>query len=82
VGLSTSPQDCPSAPGTSRRYRRDMTNEERIRGVEDAVILLTNILEAKSGSFVRDVSSSVSGPGERLHQWMASVKAHRSSEQA
>jgi hypothetical protein len=44
-----------------------MTTEERIDGVEDAVILLTNILEEKSGP---------------IHQWMASVTAHRASEQA
>ena len=30
-------------------YPRHMTNEERIHEVEDAVILLTNILEEKSG---------------------------------
>ena len=59
-----------------------MTNEERIREVEDAVILLTNIMEAKSGPFVKDVNPSVSGSGALIHLWMASVNARRSGDQA
>ena len=59
-----------------------MTTEERIHDVEDAVILLTNILDAKSGPFVLDVDPSVSGSGALIHLWMASVRARRSSEQA
>jgi hypothetical protein len=66
----------------SRHYPRHMTNEERIRGVEDAVILLTHVLEEKTGPFVRDVNPTVSGSGALIHLWMASVKAHRADEQA
>ena len=69
-------------PNGSRHYPRHMTNEERIHEVEDAVILLTNILEEKSGPFVRDVNPSVSGSGALIHLWMASVKTRRASEQA
>ena len=46
------------------------------------MILLTNVLEEKAGPFVRDVNPSVSSSGDLIHQWMASVKAHRASEQA
>jgi hypothetical protein len=59
-----------------------MTNEERIHELEDAVILLTNVIEEKTGPFVWDMNPSVSGSGALIHLWMASVKARRSNEQA
>jgi RecA-family ATPase len=73
---------CPVCPGNLPALPWAMTNEERIRGVEDAVIVLTSLLEAKGGPFVRDVNPSVSGSGALIHLWMASVKAHRADEQA
>jgi hypothetical protein len=58
-----------------------MTNEERIRGVEDAVILLSNISEARFGPFSLDQCRGVPGYGERIHDWMSAVNAHRASDE-
>ena len=61
-------------PNGSRHYPRHMTNEERIHEVEDAVILLTNILEEKMRAFrqgrkpkrlgLRSTDSPVDGVGQ------------------
>ena len=59
-----------------------MTNEERIRGIEDAVIHLSDILEARLGPYGRDQHLAVPGYGKQIHQWVASVNARRSGDQA
>jgi hypothetical protein len=54
-----------------------MTNEERIRGLEDAVMNLSNILEARGGAYGRELSGNVPIYGAQIHQWVAAVRAHR-----
>ena len=63
-----------------RRAARS-TTALRNDGVEDAVILLSNISEARFGPFSLDQCRGVPGYGERIHDWMAAVNAHRSSDQ-
>ncbi len=54
-----------------------MTNEERIAGLEDALIHLSNILELKYGSFASDVNTRVVANGEQIHRWAKSVEDRR-----
>ena len=55
--------------------------EERIRGVEDAVIQLSNILEAKSGSYARDLNENIRLWGGQIHHWMASVAGNQNDDE-
>ncbi len=50
-----------------------MTNEERIAGLEDAVIRLSHIVELRSGAYGADVQAGVRHDGEHIHRWAASV---------
>jgi hypothetical protein len=54
-----------------------MTNDERIAGLEDAVIRLSHIMELKYGAFASDVNTRVVGEGEQIHRWAKSVQEHR-----
>jgi hypothetical protein len=53
-----------------------MTIEERIRGLEDAVINLSNILEADE-LHAMAVNETIRQQGAELYRWMDSVRAHR-----
>jgi hypothetical protein len=57
-----------------------MTTEERVRRLEDAVILLSNIVERRTGPYGIDVVPTVAREGARLHQWAESVQAERSGD--
>jgi hypothetical protein len=52
-----------------------MTLEERIAGLEDAVIRLSHIVELRSGHYDADVNPSVRHEGEHIHRWAESVAA-------
>jgi hypothetical protein len=54
-----------------------MTLEERVAALEDAVMGLSALLEAKTGPYARDVNPAVSGEGEQIHRWIESVLTHR-----
>jgi hypothetical protein len=58
-----------------------MTNEERIRGVENAAISFSNILEAKSGQYARDLNDNIRLWGGQIHEWMEDVADHRNDEE-
>jgi hypothetical protein len=62
--------------GCSTAYGRTMTIEERIRGLEDAVINLSNILEADERHEMA-VNPTIRQQGAELYRWMDSVRAHR-----
>jgi hypothetical protein len=61
-----------------------MTNEERIHELEDAVILLTNVIEEKTGPFVWDMNPSVSGSGALIFTcgWRRSKRAGQMSRRS
>jgi len=54
-----------------------MTHEERIRGLEDAVIRLSNIQEFRFGPYAIDITPGVSGEGEQVRRWAKSVEDRR-----
>jgi hypothetical protein len=54
-----------------------MTNEERIAGLEHAVIRLSNIWELKFGAYALDVNPAVRSEGEQIRGWAGSVQEHR-----
>ena len=54
-----------------------MTNEERIRGLEDAVILLSNIDQARFGAYAKDQCQGVPRYGAQVRKWIGKVNAHR-----
>ncbi len=53
-----------------------MTNEERIAGLEDAVIRLSNIWEL-NGAYALDVNPAIRGEGEQIRRWAKSVSDSR-----
>ena len=51
-----------------------MTNEERIRGLEDAVLNLSRILELKSGFYADEqMNPEFADNGAEIHCWAKSV---------
>jgi hypothetical protein len=56
-----------------------MTNEERIDGLEDAVIRLSKVLEFKFGAYADHVDQRVVGEGGQIRRWAKSVEDHRAS---
>jgi hypothetical protein len=54
-----------------------MTNEERIAGLEHAVMRLSRIVELRSGAYAADVNAEVQDAGEQIHGWAESVTALR-----
>jgi hypothetical protein len=52
-----------------------MTLEERIAGLEDAVIRLSHIQELRFGPYERDITAGVAHDGEHIHRWAESVAA-------
>ncbi len=64
--------------GDKPRYRRPMTNEERITGIEDALIHLSNIMEFRFGLYANNTTDPrVVDAGEHLYGWVRSVQEHR-----
>ncbi len=53
-----------------------MTIEERIRSLEDAVINLSNILEADELHAMAE-NETIRQQGAEFYRWMDSVRAHR-----
>jgi len=57
----------------------DKTIEERVRALEDAVMALSNILEARVGSYdAANIDPRVSHWGSLVHSWAGEVAAGRS----
>jgi len=57
----------------------DMTVEDRVRALEDAVMALSNIVEARVGKYNEaNVDPSVSDWGSLVHKWAGEVAASRS----
>ncbi len=70
--------DRPDRMPCSGLYRRRMTNEERIAGLEDAVIRLSRIEELRFGSYASNITDPrVVAEGELFHGWVKSVQEHR-----
>jgi hypothetical protein len=61
-----------------RQFPRPMTLEERVAGLEEAVIRLSNILEL-DGAYANSVDPARRGNGEAIHRWAKSVADHRAS---
>src|SRR5664280_3191879 len=77
------PRGGTSLEGFSRGARSTlgaMTTEEGVRRLEDAVNLLSNIVERRTGPYGIDVIPTVAREGARLHQWAESVQAERSGD--
>lgn len=53
-----------------------MTNEERIAGLEDALIRLSRIVELRLGPYAADLNAGVAAEGEQIHRWAQSVEDH------
>jgi hypothetical protein len=56
-----------------------MTNEERIAGLEHAVMRLSRIVELRSGAYAVDVNAEIQVEGEQIHGWAESMTALRDS---
>ena len=57
----------------------DMTVEERVRALEDVVMALSNIVEARVGKYNEaNVDPRVSDWGSLVHKWAGAVAASRS----
>ena len=54
-----------------------MTNEERIKGLEDAVILLSKIDQARLGPYAADRCAGVPVYGSQINDWIRSVQEHQ-----
>jgi hypothetical protein len=54
-----------------------MTPEERIAGLEHAVMRFSHIVELRSGPYAADVNAEVRDAGEQIHGWAESVTALR-----
>jgi hypothetical protein len=54
-----------------------MANEERIRGLEDAVILLSNIDQARFGAYAVDQCRAVPRYGAQIRKWIGQINARR-----
>lgn len=55
-----------------------MTHEERIRGLEDAVVNLSRIVELKVGRYALEkLKPEIAVKGEEIHAWARSVQEHR-----
>ena len=54
-----------------------MTTEEQIRRLEDAVILLGNVVERRLGAFGTDVDPAAAAEGVRIHEWAHTVRVER-----
>jgi hypothetical protein len=53
-------------------------DEERIRGLEDAVINLSRILELKSGYYANErMNPEITTKGAEIHRWAQSVEDRR-----
>ncbi len=55
-----------------------MTLEERIAGLEDAVIRLSNIMEFRLGPYAANTTDQrVVAEGEEIHAWARAVQERR-----
>jgi hypothetical protein len=54
-----------------------MTLEERVSGLEDAVMHLSNILELDRGVYDRHVNPAIRANGGEVRRWAESVRDHR-----
>jgi hypothetical protein len=54
-----------------------MTNDERIRGLEDAVTRLSNIVEHRLGAYAADLNQAVRDEGELIHGWARAAQEPR-----
>jgi hypothetical protein len=54
-----------------------MTNDERIKGLEDAVASLSNIVEHRLGAYGDDLNQAVQDEGELIHGWARAAQEHR-----
>jgi hypothetical protein len=58
-----------------------MTDEERIRGLEDAVMNLNKIVRLRTGAYeIEQGQPEIRRMGEVIHRWIESVLAHREAE--
>jgi hypothetical protein len=55
-----------------------MTNDDRLEGLEDAVVRLSNILEHRLGFYPDDLNQAVRDEGQLIHAWARAVQEHRS----
>jgi hypothetical protein len=54
-----------------------MTNDERIKGLEDAVTRLSNIVEHRLGAYANDLNQAVRDEGDLIHGWARAAQEHR-----
>jgi hypothetical protein len=60
-------------------FDMDMTIEDRVRALEDVVIVLSNIVEVRVGKYNEaNVDQRVFHWGSLIHQWAGEVTARRS----
>jgi hypothetical protein len=54
-----------------------MTNDERIKGLEDALTRLSNIVEHRLGAYADDRNQVVRDEGDLIHGWARAAQEHR-----
>jgi len=84
-GRHATPQDNISHIAVARllhgghSFDMEMTTEDRVRALEDAVIVLSNIVEVRVGKYNEaNVDQRVFHWGSLIHQWAGEVTARRS----
>ena len=55
-----------------------MTNDECIKGLEDALTRLSNIVEHRLGAYSDDTNQAVRDEGQLIHGWVRAAQEHRS----
>jgi hypothetical protein len=55
-----------------------MTSDERIKGLEDALTHLSNIVEHRLGAYADDINQAVRDEGDLIHGWARAAQEHRS----
>jgi hypothetical protein len=56
---------------------RNMDTDQRIAELEDAVIVLSNLLQMKCGYYAADVNGAVVATGQQFQEWAEAVQSNR-----